>query len=184
MVLKKYSLHLIVLFFFFWVDPLVAQTAQDSIKVHSPKKAAIYSAVFPGAGQVYNKKVWKLPIVYGFLGASIYAFTYYQQQYSYYRTQYFYALEGSPNLDPELATASISGIKSAAENSRNLMEYSIVGIGAVYALQIVDALVDGHLYSFDVSDNLSFNINPTSIPILQTKAIAPTLGIQLSITKK
>ncbi len=124
-------------------------TIQEVNKTHSPKKAGILSAVLPGAGQVYNKKWWKVPIVYAGLGASAYFFDVNQYNFKGYRDLY-------------IETGDLE-VFNAMEDSRRWRDISAMAFIAVYGLQVVDAIVDAHLFYFDVSDDLSFNWTPTLI---------------------
>lgn len=139
-------------------------TISDVSKTHSPKKATILSAILPGAGQVYNKKWWKVPIVYLGLGASAYFFDVNQFNFNGYKELYieteddFYLVE--------------------LERYRRWRDISAIAFVAVYGLQIIDANVDAHLFHFDVSDDLSFNWAPT--PILSThQAQKTTIGLAM-----
>lgn len=143
------------------------RTADTSIvvkkKIHSPLRASIYSAVIPGLGQIYNRKYWKLPIVYG----GIAGFLYFAQQnrvdYLYYKQGYVNRTLALPE-DALLAQYSTQGITSAMDGSRQNMEWCYIGAAAIYLLNIVDASVDAHLFNFDVSDDLSLHFVPRYIP--------------------
>ncbi len=143
--------------------------AQSPKKEHSAKKAGIMSACLPGLGQIYNGKWWKTPIVYaGFGGLGYLAYT----NYSDYRT-YLTAYEISTGHLPEGVTPSeievqlansyqASQLQSYKESFRRDFElYSIIMV-AWYGINIIDAIVDGHLYTYDVGDDLSFTIDPIS----------------------
>ncbi len=121
-----------------------------------PAKAAFYSAVLPGLGQAYNKKYWKIPIVYGAMGTSMYFYLWNQNKYQDFRDEYKRRLNGTfdPN-DPLYGKLSndvlIRGQKFHQRN-RDLSMLLTVGF---YLLNIVDANVDAHLLQFNVDDNLS-----------------------------
>lgn len=121
----------------------------------APGKAAFYSAVVPGLGQIYNKKYWKLPLVYGGMGVSLYYYSFNNGKYHEYRNAYKNRLAGKP-VTGELAGLSndilIRGQKFHQRN-RDLSMLITVGI---YILNIVDANVDAHLKQFNVNENLTF----------------------------
>jgi hypothetical protein len=135
---------------------------------HSPSKATLYSTVLPGLGQVYNKKLWKVPAIYAGLGWFTYQAIANGQEFTRYRNGYKASLLGSDSLaDPILVTlgfpAGTSGarLRAGRDLYRRNRDLSIMAVGLIYVLQIVDANVDGHLFNFDVSDDLSarWNLN-------------------------
>jgi hypothetical protein len=137
-------------------------TPTDSIqmRIHSPKKAS-WLALIPGAGQIYNKKYWKLPIVYGGLGSTGFLIYYYGNLTSIYRKEYVARVNGyDDKLNPELADQSPENILATRNFYRRNMEICIGVFAIVYALSILDASVDAHLFYYDVSDNLSMGIKP------------------------
>lgn len=130
-------------------------------KVHNPKVAIALSAVLPGAGQVYNHKWWKVPIVYACLGGASYSIYYFATQTKRYKMEYRYRTNGIVDkLDPKLANDSDDNILAERNFYRRYMEISIAALAIVYMLNIVDAAVDAHLYYFDISDNLALSIQP------------------------
>lgn len=136
-------------------------TTKDTIKKSkvrinplAPSKAAFYSAIFPGLGQAYNKKYWKLPIVYGAIGTGVYAYAWNNKKYHEYRDAYKRRLAGYSDDQYQFLDNSrlIQGQKFYQKN-RDLASLITVGL---YILNIVDANVDAHLLQFNVSDDLSF----------------------------
>jgi len=152
--------------------------SQDSIRREpidplSPSKAAFYSAVLPGLGQAYNKKYWKIPLVYGALGTGIYFYLENTKEFDRYRGAYkrrlagfrddeFYGvdLNGKPLTTPRI---SDEGLIRAQEQFRRNKELSLLITIGIYALNIIDANVDAHLLQYNVDDNLAlkphFNFN-------------------------
>lgn len=129
----------------------------------TPKKAALLSAVLPGAGQIYNKKYWKLPLVYGAIGTAGFLFVNNRYWYQQYRTAYINDLDTNNALSQfGLQGISTSQLREAADASRKNMEYAAIGFALVYVLQLVDATVDAHLFHFDVTEDLSLNWQPTT----------------------
>lgn len=133
---------------------VITDTIQKStINPLAPSKAAFYSAILPGLGQAYNKKYWKIPLVYGALGTGIYSYVSSNTKYHRYRDAYISRLSGYPNGDLENLDNDrlISGQKFYQKN-RDLSLLITVGI---YVLNIVDANIDAHLIQFNVNENLS-----------------------------
>lgn len=137
---------------------------KDSVKRHSPKKAAIFSAALPGLGQAYNKKYWKIPIIYagfGGLGYSIYISAKHHNEFS---AAYRLLVNDTSGL---VGTVKIGGHDyntSQALNYKNYykrnLDISIIFTAVLYALNIVDATVDAHLFHFDISDKLTLHVQP------------------------
>ena len=142
-------------------------TARKPIDPLSPARAAFYSAILPGLGQAYNKKYWKIPIVYAALGTGIYFYLDNDKEYNRYRDAYkrrlagftddeFYGSGSSPNI-------SNDGLIRAQRTLRRNKELSLLITIGIYALNIIDANVDAHLLQYNVDDNLAlkphFNFN-------------------------
>ena len=138
----------------------------------SPAKAAFYSAVLPGLGQAYNKRYWKIPIVYGGLATGIYFYTTNNKEYHRYRDAYKSRLAGFTNdefyfdaLGNQLTSPRVStdGLQRGQKFYRRNKEISLLVTLGIYALNIIDANVDAHLMQFNVDENLSlaphFKIN-------------------------
>ena len=119
----------------------------------TPAKAAFYSAILPGLGQAYNKKYWKIPLVYGAIGTSLYFYIDSNKKYHLYRDAYKRRLEGFTDDEFDYLDESrlISGQKFYQRN-RDLSALFVVGF---YILNIVDANVDAALIQFNVNENLS-----------------------------
>jgi hypothetical protein len=126
---------------------------KDSIRIHSPKKATIMALALPGSGQIYNRKYWKVPIVYAGLGGSIYAI-------------------GMFKNNMRVLNDSISRIYSAGktpnpllledrDNQRSRRDVAILCLAGVYVLQVLDAVVDAHFYKFNINDKIAVEWNPT-----------------------
>jgi hypothetical protein len=124
----------------------------------SPATAAFYSAVVPGMGQAYNKKYWKIPIVYAALGTSIYFYTWNNDNYLRFRTAYKLRTNGKPdefnglNGNPNLSEDTLIRAQESYKSDRDLSLLITVGL---YILQIVEASVNAHLLQHNVDDNLS-----------------------------
>jgi hypothetical protein len=136
-------------------------------KPHSPQKATIMSACLPGLGQVYNGKWWKVPIVYAGLGGLGYLVYNNYYEYSSYLHAYEYKTGDLPEgvtlneHETDLANRyADSQLQTYKESYRRDFEFYTILTIAWYGLNIVDACVDGHLYNYDISDDLSFSIDP------------------------
>ena len=201
---KKYF----TVFFFFLLVSSFSFGQQDSIKKdktfvsiknppkdstikkpHSPKVAAIRSAIFPGLGQIYNKKYWKLPIVYGALGVSAGVFIFNFK--SYRDTRFAYQAKYKASLPPpqrdstdyfkirsDLVPLSLESLRFYRDQYRRDIDYSALVFLLLWGLNVVDATVDAHLQSFDVSPNLSLKIKPGH------SEMAGTNGLSLVFTLK
>ncbi|WP_422105207.1 DUF5683 domain-containing protein [Winogradskyella sp.] len=124
-----------------------------------PSKAAFYSAIFPGAGQAYNKKYWKIPIVWGAIGTGVYFYLRNDRQFDRYRDAYKRRLAGftDDEFSDENGNPLISddGLIRAQQQFRRNKEISLLVTIGLYALNIIDANVDAHLLQFNVDENLS-----------------------------
>lgn len=152
----------------------------DTLKIkHSPKKAAIMSAALPGLGQIYNRKYWKLPIIYSGLGTLGYLITFNSVQYSFYRKVYLAKIDDDPNTIDEYPQASADGLLQRLNQHRRTRDMLIAGAILVYALNIIDASVDAHLFEFDVSGDLSMRIEPVLAPVFLSGTAYKGFGIKL-----
>lgn len=130
--------------------------AKQAIDPLSPSKAAFYSAVVPGLGQIYNKSYWKLPIVYGGIGTGLYFYIDNQKKYNDYRNEYKRRLQGNYNTnDPKFGRLDNDRLIRAQRYYQKNRDLSLVITIAIYALNIVDANVDAHLQQFNVDDDLT-----------------------------
>ena len=168
--------------------PLSNVDKTDSIlKNHSPKKAAIRSAILPGLGQIYNKKYWKVPIIYGALGISgavlAYNLTNYRALKVAYRAKYNATLSPPDSSEwskirPDLVPIDMNALRSYRDEFRRNIDYSILAIMLLWGLNVVDATVDAHLKAFDVNPDLSlqFKFGPGQM--------AGTTGVSLVLAFK
>jgi len=127
-------------------------------------KAALRSAILPGLGQAYNKKYWKIPIVYGVIAIPVSLYSYNQKWYNLTRTAYtIRSSNDSANFSkiaPELVPLSSEALRLYRNEFRKNMDFSILGILVAWGLNVVDATVDGHLRGFDISDEVSMKLAP------------------------
>lgn len=113
---------------------------------YNPTKAGLYSAVLPGLGQYYNKKYWKIPIVWGAIGTGVGVIVYNDKQYKRYRTAYIAELNGQPHEFSNIPGVDKNVLGNSQDSAKRYRDYSIAITGVVYILAIVDAVVDAHLY--------------------------------------
>lgn len=142
--------------------------SKDSCRNHSPDKAMIMSAILPGLGQIYNNKVWKVPVLYGGAGVSIYFLNYYQRRYAEVlsiQRRLFYGetpQESYYVFGKEIPNDNLDRARRTYGNYRDTNGFILLGI---YLLNIIDAKVDAYMFEYDVSDELSLEINPVCIPV-------------------
>lgn len=165
-------------------SPVVAnQKAVDSVmKVHSPKKAALRSALVPGWGQIYNKKYWKLPLVYGALGITGGIFIYNLDNYKKLRFAYAAKVSGNQSqidqIDPQLQRLDEAALRTYRDEFRSNVDYSVLFFIIFWGLNVVDAAVDAHLKSFDVSPDLSFKIKMGHSNLANTHGLSLVLAFK------
>jgi hypothetical protein len=124
-----------------------------------PAKAAFYSAILPGLGQAYNKKYWKIPIVYGAIGTSVYFYFDNQKKYNYYRDEYKRRLEGFKSDDIYLGNLTNSQLITAQKQFQKNRDLSSLFIVGFYVLNIIEANVDASILQFNVDNRLSIKPN-------------------------
>ncbi|MCQ2203432.1 MAG: DUF5683 domain-containing protein [Bacteroidales bacterium] len=164
---------------------------------HSPHTATMYAAILPGLGQIYNRKYWKLPILYGGIAALCYSIHFNNKYYKEYKNAYRDFVIGDPNNKSyvyivehrtsltveEVETTYRSWFQNALKNKkdyyRRYRDLSYFGLIGVYVLQIVDAAVDAHFFTFDVSDDLTLQWQPSLLPEESGKT---GIGASLSFT--
>ncbi len=184
-------------------DPVAVQKTDSvqistALKPHSPKKAVLLSAIFPGAGQFYNKKYWKLPIVYGGMFGIGYAIKWNNDKYKDFKKGLLEVLDDDPDTNhhegllpytlEEFIELGLSendyydyakdNMLRARDQYRRYRDLNIIAITGFYLLQILDASVDAHFKNFDIGDDLSLNIEPiTTQPVTNDRMI----GVQCNI---
>jgi hypothetical protein len=152
-------------------------TVDTTLRKHSPRKAIIYSAVFPGLGQIYNKKYWKLPIIYGAGGAFGYYVSYNQQKYVKFRDAFDAGDTGEPVLiDGELYDYDV--LARGRDYYRRYRDLSALGVAVIYFLNIVDAMVDAHFFYYDVTDDLSMRVEPA---IIENRGMTAAVGLRINL---
>ena len=133
----------------------------STIQKYNPTKAGLYSAVFPGLGQYNNKKYWKIPIVWGAVGTGVGIIVYNDKQYRRYRTAFLAELNGQPHEFDDLPYVDATVLGNTQDRAKRQRDYAIAITGVLYILNIVDAVVDAHLYDQKKDPDLA--IKPTII---------------------
>ena len=167
---------------------------QDSVKVKkrrflyrvfkedypNPNKALYLSLAFPGGGQIYNKRWWKLPFVWGGYAGLIYAVDFNTRNYKLFRDAYLAELDGKPHQfsGTRLKANDLKQLRDQYDKNKQL---SYIGFFALHLVQAAEAFVDCHLKTFDVSDDLSLQIRPS---LQATPVSGPTVGIGLALVLK
>lgn len=157
--------------------PNAARSRRDSIpaidtaakKGRSPQsKAALRSAIVPGLGQIYNKKYWKLPLVYAGIGIPAYTYFYNRTWFNKTRIAYRYVVDSTSvpksNIDPRLQALvdrrDTRALTNYRDEFRRNMDYSILAFLILWGLNVMDAAVDAHLKGFDISEDLTLKFKP------------------------
>lgn len=167
------------------IDTAASGKKVEKTKVYSPKVAATRSAILPGWGQAYNKKYWKIPIVYGALGTTAGIFIYNLNWYK--RTKYAYGAVVDPvNYPPAgvhedlqflVARGDATSLQYLKNEYRKTVDYAALFFLLMWGLNVVDAAVDAHLKAFDVSDDLSFRFKPGYSEIAGTNGLSLVFSI-------
>lgn len=155
----------------------VMEVVMDTLE-NRPATAALYSAALPGLGQAYNKKYWKIPIVYGGAVVVGYFIGYNHQLYKQYRDGLYAMIDGDDRtvpFNPNLTRDDYERATSYWGRNRDLL---IIAAVVVYAINIVDAHVDAHLELFTVEDDISLNLEPS---IQQTAMQTNLYGFSLKL---
>jgi len=164
--------HIFFACLFFFASTIIAQ--ESVVKI--PKRAGLYSAILPGAGQVYTKKYWKAPIIYAGLITSAYYIKESHDLYDLYKQTYLNRLAGTPT-DEFSTTYTDADLRTLTEHYRRNREISALLFTLTYVLNIVDASVSAHLFNYDVSEDISLHIQP--IYMAKENASGLSLSIKL-----
>jgi len=188
--LKRYSY---IIFFFVFCAKIVAQDTPadlkidkidsifvtDEINILAPSKAAFYAAVLPGLGQIYNKKYWKAPIVWGAIGTGVFFYVDNSNNYNKYRAAFKLELAGRPHEfdgsgeKPELTREGLESAQNFYKKNRDLSLFITIGL---YILNIVEANVDAHLPDKALNTNISFNPTIFTVPVTQQTGFGVTIS--------
>nr|WP_302829831.1 DUF5683 domain-containing protein [uncultured Bacteroides sp.] len=168
----------------------IKKEVNKKIWVPNPTKATWLALVIPGGGQIYNRKYWKLPIIYGGFAGCAYALTWNSKMYKDYSTAYKDAMNGKMNsssitdLLPPGYTISESQLKELLrkrkDTFRRYRDLSIFAFIGVYLISVIDAYVDAELSNFDITPDLSMRVEPTVINNQMTGSSSKSVGVQCS----
>lgn len=159
------------------------KTGAGPVKKYNPNLAVRRSLIIPGWGQATNKKYWKIPLVYGALGTTAYVFFYNVGQYKDAKNAYILATDNDPSNDDQIKQPYYSvkdqpeRIRTYRNEVRQAVDYSVLFFIAFWGLNVMDAAVDAHLKSFDVSDELSLGIKAGYSPLANTNGVSLVLHI-------
>ncbi|HOY27706.1 MAG TPA: DUF5683 domain-containing protein [Flavobacteriales bacterium] len=164
------------------IEATAANTApkdsSDWRQRHSPGRATLFSAVLPGAGQLYNRKYWKAPLVWGALGTSLYFVQRNGKEFRRYKDAYIAVTDGDPSTSDEFnGRVSAQQLLDVTDTYRKWRDMSYIAVGLIYVLNIVDASVDANFVRFDVSRDLTLNASPS-----WELASRGALGLSLSLS--
>lgn len=163
----------------------VEESNQTAIRTrkHSPKTAT-WLALIPGAGQAYNRKYWKMPIVYAGFGATIYFAITNNNDYQLYRAAYDYKTGINPNVSDkakeEAEKYTEDNLITLRDYYRRNMELSWIITAVWYVLQIIDANVDAHFFYYEIDDNLSLQLEPQCV-IKNNLSYENNIGVKLKL---
>jgi len=153
----------------------IVEIPEEAENIHSPKKAVLYSALLPGLGQWYNRKYWKIPIIYAGFGTIGYFIAWNNGFYKTYKLAYSDLTDGDPNTNSYLDLDATkyydlenptdynnfkTGLSKQSEYYRRNRDLLIISMAGFYGLNIIDASVDAHLFDFDISEDLTMNWQP------------------------
>lgn len=151
-------------------------TSLEDKKVSSPRKASLYSAALPGAGQIYNQKYWKAPIVWAGMGTFTYIAIDHQSNFKRFKSAYLFRKDGG--IDEFYNVFTPEALINEMDRYRRFRDLSIVGAVLFYVIQIVDANVDASLSDFDVSDDISLRIGQAQSSFLTSQQ---SIGLTFSL---
>jgi len=162
-------------------DSVVKDSARLAIE-RMPRQAAIRSAILPGLGQVYNKRWWKVPLIYGGFVTLGVVYNFNQQNYKKFlgEVQYRQANKDAP-LDPQYTNVSTEGLIRVKDQYRRDRDLTIIGSVGFYAINIIDAYIDAKFFRFDISEELSIQTRPS---LIQSPTMHASQSIQPGLTFK
>ncbi|MGM0530619.1 MAG: DUF5683 domain-containing protein [Bacteroidota bacterium] len=158
-------------------DTTNQETPADTLaEEYSPRKAALLSVAFPGMGQIYNNKIWKVPIIYVGAGVIYYAYDFNASYYEEYKTAFTRFVNNE--IQEYNGITSEEGLKRAKDYYRRYRDMNILIMAGWYLVQIIDATVDAYMFNFDVNEDISLNLRPTPV---HSKNYHVVPGIKFSI---
>ena len=160
----------------------------EKIWTPNPTKATWLAIVFPGGGQIYNRKFWKLPIIYGGFAGCAYALSWNGKMYKDYSQAYLDIMDSDPTTNSHLGILPPTGysdsqakevLRKRKDMFRRYRDLSIFAFIGVYLISVIDAYVDAELSNFDITPDLSLRVEPTIIND-QFRPMNKSVGVQCS----
>ena len=150
---------------FFFNHSIAQEKTNDTLALtmsakHRANRAAIMSAVIPGAGQIYNKSYWKVPVLYGGFAALVYFIDFNNKNYKTFKSAYLFRTDADSTTIDNFPGYTDDDLLVRKDYYRRNRDFCYILTGVVYVLNIIDAYVDAHLKDFDVSDDLSLHTHP------------------------
>ncbi len=156
----------------------------DTLLTHSPAKATLFSAVVPGLGQAYNKKYWKVPLALAAIATPLYFALDQRSKFEDFKSAYAMRVDDDPeSIDKYIDIYTNDNLLSLIDFHRKNRDLLFVLTGVGYALNILDAAVDAHLFYLDVGDDLTADIRP-SFQYAGPRQMVPSITLNLKFTKK
>jgi hypothetical protein len=168
--------------FFSQTDSLQTGSVKNKKAVYSrARKATVMSAILPGLGQVYNQKYLKVPLIYAGLGGFGYFFYVNNTSYNNYRAALISSVNNGGTAQLDGRTYSTSQLQTQKLYYRRFRDIGAIGVAVVYILNVIDANVDAHLKTFDVSDDLSINIDPWQTYYGSASGVCTATGFSIKL---
>lgn len=165
------------------VLPEVNKTSIDSLpkkKLHSPRKAAIYSAILPGLGQAYNRKYWKIGVIGAGTAALVYSYQFSLKNYRLHKNELILRQsDATSGFNEDLALYSDGDLNELQDFYRRNRDLTVIGFALLYTLNIIDATVDAHFFDFNMNDDLSLQIRPE--PVFNAFSSRSSLGLGINL---
>jgi hypothetical protein len=162
-------------------DTIAPITDSAKVRFHSPRKAVIYSLICPGLGQIYNKKYWKIPFIYGAGGAFLYYVRDNHMKYMKFRKALY---NNQTTQDPAVIFGyswPYDRLAAGRDFYRRNRDLSAAGLAAIYLLNVIDAMVDANFFTYDISDDLSMKLEPAVIQNTGMNGETASLGFRINI---
>jgi hypothetical protein len=161
----------------------VKATTSDSLpkkKLHSPRKAGIYSAILPGLGQAYNRKYWKIGVIGAGAAALVYSYQFSLKNYRLHKNELILRQSDAiSGFNENLALYSDGDLNELQDFYRRNRDLSVIGFALLYTLNIIDATVDAHFFDFNMSDDLSLQIRPE--PVYNAFSARSSFGLGINL---
>ncbi|NMB73181.1 MAG: hypothetical protein GYA22_13660 [Bacteroidales bacterium] len=141
-------------------DTVPRITTDSVLYRHSPQRAMMLAAAFPGLGQIYNRKYWKAPLVYIGFGTLAYFVDFNNKKYQHFKKAYLYKIDGDPATVDIYEQYTEQSVKNAMDTYRRWRDMNLLGTAGFYVIQIIDATVDAYLFEYDITPDLSMHIVP------------------------